>query len=187
MLTRGRAGAGSLILIIVATLWFGIGGPAGATVHGTPTPASCARAGSEGSPIASPSSEQATPIAESVESPADYAAFLAALAAEAVHVETEEELQQEFFTAEQITRLVLTGGPLAGPAELQVYEYTDAEARAADAAQITPDGNLTTVMITWIAPPHFFCGERIIVLYLGDDPAAIELFTDLLGPQFAGR
>ena len=187
MLTRGRAVASSFILIMFAGLWLGIGGPAGATVPGTPTPASCARGVSEGSPVASPRPDRATPISEVSGPPADHEALLAALAARDVEIETEETLKQEFFTAEQITRLVLTGGPLVGPAELQVYEYTDAEARAADAVQITPAGNLTTVMITWIAPPHFFCGERIIVLYLGDDPAAIELFTELLGPQFAGR
>ena len=65
--------------------------------------------------------------------------------------------------------------------------FSRSEALAADVSQITPDGNLSTVMIEWIAPPHFFQGERLLVLYLGDDQAAIDLLTDMLGSQFAGR
>lgn len=39
----------------------------------------------------------------------------------------------------------------------------------------------------WAAPPHFFRKERAFVLFLGDDPAMLDLLTQLLGPQFAGR
>ena len=56
-----------------------------------------------------------------------------------------------------------------------------------DASQIEPDGSLKTMMITWIAPPHFFRKDRLIVIYLGADPAVLMILTDALGPQFAGR
>ena len=60
------------------------------------------------------------------------------------------------------------------------------QAAEADAAQIGPDGNPRTTMVTWIAPPHFFRADRLIVLYIGDDPTVVDLLTALLGPPFAG-
>ena len=41
--------------------------------------------------------------------------------------------------------------------------------------------------ISWIAPPHFFRKERVIVLYLGTDAKVLAVLTELLGAQFAGR
>jgi len=35
--------------------------------------------------------------------------------------------------------------------------------------------------------PHFYYKEKIIVLYVGDDPAIEELLESVLGSQFAGR
>jgi hypothetical protein len=42
-------------------------------------------------------------------------------------------------------------------------------------------------MVTWVAAPHFYQAGRILVLYVGDDPAILELLEGALGPQFAGR
>jgi hypothetical protein len=56
----------------------------------------------------------------------------------------------------------------------------------ADAAQIGPDGHPPTMMISWLATPHFYQAERLIVLYVGDDPMVVDLLTALLGPPFAG-
>ena len=73
-------------------------------------------------------------------------------------------------------------------ADLQVYEYPSEQAAASDAAMIAPDGSsTTTTMITWIEPPHFHRSGRLLVLYLGSDTAMLDLLTNLLGTQFAGR
>ncbi len=141
----------------------------------------------DSTPIASPSPDAATPGPEAAEIITNLASFRAALEARDLEVETEEPLEQPFLNATSVTRLLVTGNAFSGLAELQIYEYAGADRLAEDVSQITPDGNLETVMITWIATPHFFCGERLIVLYLGDDKEVIALLTELFGPQFAGR
>jgi hypothetical protein len=178
---------GLVVIALAALGWHRPGEHVGAAPAGTPAPADCASLIERGTPLVAASPSAATPIAAAHTAPADREGLIAALEARNVRVESEEAIQQPFFNAERITRLVVTGGPLSEPAELQVYEYTDPAALATDASQVAPDGNLRTVMIEWVAAPHFFCGERLIVIYLGDDQAAIDLLTDLLGPQFAGR
>ncbi len=101
-------------------------------------------------------------------------------------VEPIGDVEQPFLRARGTT-LRISGGDLQQPAEVQSYDYNDTEAAAADAAQIGPDGNPRTAMITWVAPPHFFLKERAFVLYVGSDPAVLRLLADTLGPRFAGR
>jgi hypothetical protein len=67
-------------------------------------------------------------------------------------------------------------------ADVYVSEFaTRAEADAA-AARVPA---LLTVT-TFPAAPHFFRGDRIIVLYVGNDPAIVSLLQGLLGPAFVG-
>lgn len=91
--------------------------------------------------------------------------------------------------------LHLSGGALAEPARLQVYT-DDPTLAAADAERVQPDttirwtepdGSVRMISYMWVAPPHFFRRERVLVLYAGTDPAVLALLTSLLGPQFAGR
>ncbi|MDP9473720.1 MAG: DUF305 domain-containing protein [Chloroflexota bacterium] len=133
---------------------------------------------------------QGSPAAVSHGGPvADQVSFMDALRAEGITVDVVSSLFPDvpFSGAQAGTTLRLSGGGLVGPAEVQAYDYTDPTTAATDAGQILPDGNLPTVMIEWIAPPHFFRTGRIIVLYVGTDPAVLEILTQLLGPQFAGR
>jgi hypothetical protein len=103
-----------------------------------------------------------------------------------VRIESPRSVEQPFLQPESGTGLRLTGGSLTEPVDIQVYEYRDAKDATTQAAQIGPDGHPTTMMIHWIEPPHFFLSERIIVLYIGEDQATLDLLTTLLGPQFAG-
>ncbi len=103
------------------------------------------------------------------------------------------DVEQPFFRAKG-TVLRVSGSGIKQPAEIQSYNYDDtdlgtdgAKAAEEDAGEIGPDGNPKTTMVTWAAPPHFFRKERIIGLYVGDDPAVLKLLSDALGPQFAGR
>jgi len=58
----------------------------------------------------------------------------------------------------------------------------------ADAAQVASDGgSIGTSMVTWVEPPHFFKSGRVLVLYVGEDKAVIDLLKGPLGEQFAGR
>ena len=42
-------------------------------------------------------------------------------------------------------------------------------------------------MASWVAPPHFYKAEKLIVLYVGESEAIIDILESVLGPQFAGR
>jgi hypothetical protein len=105
-----------------------------------------------------------------------------------VTVDISGTISQPFLNPQSGTRVRLSGGPLGTPADLQLFEYGSASAASADAKQIRSDGSGTaTTQISWIAPPHFFLKGRVLVLYLGSDPAVISLLTGILGAQFAGR
>lgn len=143
--------------------------------HATPAPES--RATPQGG----------TPVSGSGGSVVDAESLVNALEACGVSVEATESVEQPFLQPESEMAYQISGGNLAQPADVQVFEYRDSASATADAAQIGPDGNPTTMQILWIAPPHFFQAERLIVLYLGEDPAAVDLLTALLGPPFAGE
>ena len=73
-------------------------------------------------------------------------------------------------------------------ADVQVFEYASADAMEADAAQVSPDGSsIGTSMVTWMAKPHFFKAGRLLVLYIGDDAAVLDVLKSALDEQFAGR
>ena len=42
-------------------------------------------------------------------------------------------------------------------------------------------------MMMWVATPHFYKASGLIVLYVGDNTAVIDVLEAALGPQFAGR
>lgn len=123
----------------------------------------------------------------------DHVSFVDYLRGQGLTVEIAGAVEQPFLRGKGTT-LRISGSNIRQPAELQSYSYDDTDlgtdgvkAAEEDAQQIGPDGNPRTSMITWVAPPHFFRKERLIVLYIGDDPAVVRLLTAALGPQFAGR
>lgn len=80
---------------------------------------------------------------------------------------------------------------VAGEA-VHVFVYVDADAAEREAAGISPDGSAFTstgapTMVTWIAPPHLFRRDRIIVLYLGETATILTTLESVLGAPFASR
>ena len=67
-------------------------------------------------------------------------------------------------------------------ADVWVYEYATT-AEADEAASRVP--YLISVSL-YISAPHFFRGDRLIVLYVGLDTAVSSPVERLLGPPFAG-
>lgn len=74
---------------------------------------------------------------------------------------------------------------------VQVFEYTDsADARAAagavarDGSQIVADNILT--FVDWIATPHFYLRDRLIVVYVGEQDVVLDALDGALGGPFAG-
>ena len=111
----------------------------------------------------------------------DKANLIAALEAAGATVETGEPVSQAFFTPEgSILRV--------NGADVQVFEYENAEEMENEASQVSSDGgSIGTSMVTWVDAPHFYKAGRIIVLYVGSDAAVLDLLAGALGPQFAGR
>lgn len=120
----------------------------------------------------------------------------------------EERLRRDGFTVERLSeasepylrvfgaRLRLSGGALTQPAEIWSYSYADPALAADDASRIQPDtsirwtepdGRGRGMSVMWVAPPHFFHRDGVLVIYVGSDEASLALLTRLLGPQFAGR
>jgi hypothetical protein len=135
----------------------------------------------------------ATPVVSHGGPVKDHVSFVDALRAKGLTVEVVGSIEQPFLRAKGTT-LRVSGGNLSQPAELQSFNYDDTDLRtdglkaaADDATQIEPDGNPKTMRISWIAPPHFFHKERVIVLYLGSDANVLAILNDLLGAQFAGQ
>jgi hypothetical protein len=116
----------------------------------------------------------------------DETSLLAALRQRGLAVEATGAVQQPFLHAPG-TVYRIRGGTLPLPAEIQSYAYADSAVAAEDAAQIGPDGQPRTVQVDWVAPPHFFRRDRVLVIYAGKDEAVLSLLTEVLGPQFAPR
>jgi hypothetical protein len=111
----------------------------------------------------------------------NYVSFVDNLRAAGATVEPVGEVEQDFFSP--VGYVIKVNG-----ADVQVFEYPDAEAAGAEAALVADDGSsIGTTMVTWVDAPHFYQLEQIIVLYVGEDIAVTTLLESLLGPQFAGR
>jgi hypothetical protein len=95
-------------------------------------------------------------------------------------VEMAGTVSQPFFTPEG--QVITVNGQ-----DVQVFQYeSEAEAKA-EADLVSLDGSsVGTSMMNWIAPPHFYNSEQLIVLYVGDDIGTIGFLEAVLGTQFAG-
>lgn len=72
--------------------------------------------------------------------------------------------------------------------DLQVYEFASAAEAEQAAAQVAPSGSpIGTTMVTWMAAPHFFRKDRLVVNYIGTSDQVLTELRRILGPQFAGR
>jgi hypothetical protein len=183
----------AITIVLLIAFVFGAGPRVGGQPAATPDDACPAASGSPVAEAATPAHEgpattvAATPVPVVRDgSVVDSASLIDALLACGLTVDPMGAVEQPFLKPESGTVVRLGGGNLAQPADLQIFEYQNAERAAADAAQIGPDGNPPTMMIDWIAPPHFFRAERVIVLYIGEDQAVVNLLTAVLGSPFAG-
>lgn len=107
------------------------------------------------------------------------------LRAKGLMVEPTSEIEQPFLGVKGTT-LRISGGEIKEPAEIQSFEYPSADAADADLSQIGADGNPKNSIVEWTGAPHFFRKEQLVVLYVGEDQAVVNLLAELLGPQIAG-
>jgi hypothetical protein len=111
----------------------------------------------------------------------NYRALVDALRQSAAVVETSETVDQAFFRVSG--RLIRVEGE-----DVQVFEYRDGATAQADAQQVSADGGqIGTMSILWVAPPHFHRRDRVIALYVGSNERVLAALRTAVGPQFAGR
>lgn len=111
----------------------------------------------------------------------DYVSLIDNLRAAGATVEPAGDISQPFFSVK--------GNAITVNGEnVQAFEYADATAADTEAALISPDGSsVGTSMVSWVAPPHFYKAGKLIVLYVGESQAVIDVLESVLGSQFAGR
>jgi hypothetical protein len=111
----------------------------------------------------------------------DAASLVDALRAAGATAEPVGEVEQPFFPVSG--QVIQVNGE-----DVQVFAFADPETARTQAEQLPEDGSsFPTLMITWIAPPHFFQQGQVIVLYVGDNIQTLDLLQSVLGPQVAGR
>ena len=72
--------------------------------------------------------------------------------------------------------------------EVQVFEFTIEQDAQSAAETISPDGSsVGTSTILWVEAPHFYKSGKLIVLYVGEEDAVVDVLGVILGGQIAGR
>lgn len=136
-----------------------------------------------GSSSGDESSNQETPTAapsETIESRFDIGALTGGLIAQGVTVGAGDDVTQPFFSVPGQTIIV-------NRESVQVFSYASAGAAKAQADLVDATRfTVGTTSISWMAPPHFYLKERLLVLYVGANGPVIDLLETVLGPQFAG-
>jgi hypothetical protein len=103
----------------------------------------------------------------------------AALRAAGLTVEDAGIVEQPFFTGRAHVYVV--------EGDVQVYEFASANAAQQAAAQVSPTGgSIGTQHMSWMAPPHFFRKENLVVIYLGSSAKVLAELQNLMGVEFAG-
>ncbi|HEU5100030.1 MAG TPA: hypothetical protein VFU22_13470 [Roseiflexaceae bacterium] len=110
----------------------------------------------------------------------DQVSLLDALRNAGANVQLGDTVEQPFLSVSG-TLLTVNG------ADVQVFEFADTATAKDAVGQLGPDGNPPTMMIEWVAPPHFYQAGRIVALYVGEDQAITEALTQAMGAQLAGR
>ena len=71
--------------------------------------------------------------------------------------------------------------------DIQVFEYPNEDLTDQDTALVAPDGCCVgTTNISWMGTPHWYKKDRLIVIYVGDNPSMRNLLENIFGSQFAG-
>jgi hypothetical protein len=97
-----------------------------------------------------------------------------------VELPKDGDISQPFFSVAG-RRITLEGE------DVQVFEYKSVATARREARQVAADGRTVgTTQITWVSAPHFFKTGKLIVLYVGENPAVLKALGAALGRQFAG-
>ena len=84
---------------------------------------------------------------------------------------------------------MLTAGKLVvvNGQEVTTFEYAGPTMLTVQIGRFSPDASLVEDKpMDWGGTPHIYKAVRLLVIYVGDDPATLELLTKLLGEQIRG-
>jgi len=110
----------------------------------------------------------------------DHISFIDSLRAQGLIVEPASPISQPFFP--KPGQVLKVNGQ-----DVQVFEFENPSVAQAHTQKISPDGkSVGDTIIDWVETPHFFHVEKIIVLYVGTNPALISALEASAGPQFSG-
>ena len=111
----------------------------------------------------------------------DYVSLVDSLRAAGATVDPAGTVSQPFFVPEG--QLLTVNGE-----DIQVFEFASTEEAASAAETVSADGSsIGTSMVSWVAPPHFYQGGKLIAIYIGSDSGVINTLKEAMGSQFAGR
>lgn len=72
--------------------------------------------------------------------------------------------------------------------DMETFEFESKEEADKAAASISPDGmTIDGKPAGWKASPHFFRSDKVLVVYIGDEPEMKASIERALGRQFAGK
>ncbi len=130
----------------------------------------------------------ATPVATPPAAPPAVAAaytalnLLADLAAQGAQVNASPERITKPYLSVPGNIVQVNGQPV------QVFQYADAAALAADVASLAPNaGSINGRPLAWPAAPHFWRKGGLLALAVSNDQSLVDLISRVMGPQFAGR
>lgn len=94
-------------------------------------------------------------------------------------VEVGDEVKRDFFDSEG--RAFIVNGE-----SVEVHEFDSKDDVDEAVAKIASDGSIAGAP-AWKSPVHFFRTDRVIVLYLGNNPQTLQALETSTGEQFAGN
>lgn len=98
---------------------------------------------------------------------------ITALKSDGLDVRDGGTIEQPFLTARG--RVVVANGQ-----DVQIYAYGNAAKASKEAADSARGG---MQQIRWIAPPHFFQKDRLLVISLGANEAVLKSLAKILGAE----
>jgi hypothetical protein len=113
--------------------------------------------------------------------PRNYARLLEKLRLQRAQVKSSKErVRQPFFLVSG--RIIQVNNE-----HIQVFEYSNPATAESQAKLVSPDGRtIGNSKPSWMATPHFFKSQKLIVIYIGDDKTVLKILQGALGDQFAG-
>ncbi len=184
-ITAGATPTATLPIVSVTVVTTATASPAAPppTATATPTPAIAVTSPTPVATAASPTPVVAavspTPAGEPAYSALD---LLADLAGQGARVEASPGRITKPYLSVPGLIVQVDGQPV------QVFQYADAAALAADVAGLAPNASsINGVPLAWPAAPHFWRKGGLLALAVSNDQALVDLISSVMGPQFAGR